>query len=367
MAIRLSRCNLGRGAIHPNGTNFRRTPRLDVVARTRRLCEMGLIKKTERPAWLEWCERVPPMENHSLHLQARTVRNPYPRMLEFLLNKYPDLRFQDCYVDGNDWSAGNDSYRDDHPAMQFVARQLDLMRRDGLSKKKAFEETEKMFKGRREYLEREQKVMMASAYDLDIKPMFTTGQAYLQVEMAKSEAGQLNQIRDRLRQMAARAQEAARPQEAAEKENEQEADVLRRPRGMELTEMESVKMEKKSTDDVKKEEVLKLDKITIPDETDDTYGSDEAPKDPEASPIVAQAPRIREAMDPGVQIITPKKRVSSVQDLASMIKARQSFEKTFDDGNESALDDRRRSRQEAEDADEDDDFSFGHTEKKKKR
>ena len=25
---------------------------------------------------------------------------------------------QDCYVDGNDWSAGNDAYRDDHPVMQ---------------------------------------------------------------------------------------------------------------------------------------------------------------------------------------------------------------------------------------------------------
>ena len=44
---------------------------------------------------------------------------------------------QDCYVDGNDWSAGNDAYRDDHPVMQFVGKQLEIMRMEGTSKKEA--------------------------------------------------------------------------------------------------------------------------------------------------------------------------------------------------------------------------------------
>mmetsp|Transcript_40846 Transcript_40846/g.89363 ORF Transcript_40846/g.89363 Transcript_40846/m.89363 type:complete len:381 (+) Transcript_40846:41-1183(+) len=188
-----------RGAIHPNGSNFRRAARLDVVARMRKLCDMKLIEK--RPQWLEWCERVPPMENHNLNLQTRTVRNPYPRMVEFLLKKYPDLRFQDCYVDGNDWSCGNDTYRDDHPAMQFVARQLDLMRRKGLSKKQAFAETEEMFRDRRERLEREQKVMMAMALDSGVTPMFTTGRAYLEVQKANAEVAHLKKIRMELRKM----------------------------------------------------------------------------------------------------------------------------------------------------------------------
>jgi len=166
------------------------------VARVRRLTEMGVLK--ERPQWLEWAERVPPMENTNLNLQVRTIRNPYPQMIEFLLKKYPDLRFQDCYVDGNDWSVGNDAYRDDHPVMQFVARQLDFMNQ-GFSKKKAFRMTEELFRERREYLEREQKVMMAMALDSGIAPMFTTGSAYLQTEAEKAEEAHLRQILKELR------------------------------------------------------------------------------------------------------------------------------------------------------------------------
>lgn len=188
-----------KGAIHPNSTNFRRIARLDVVARVRRLCEAGLLE--QRPQWLEWCERVPPMENHNLHLQARNIRNPYPQMIRFLLRKYPDLRFQDCYVDGNDWSAGNDSFRADHPVMQFVARQLEIMRTEGVSKREAFQRTEELFRQRREHLEREQKVMMAMALDAGLAPMFATGQAYLQAEKVKSEAAHLNEIRRQLRDM----------------------------------------------------------------------------------------------------------------------------------------------------------------------
>jgi len=143
---------------------------------------------------------VPPMENHNLNLQVRKIRNPYPQMVNFLLKKYPDLRFQDCYVDGNDWSVGNDTFRDDHPVMQFVARQLDFMNQ-GLSKKEAFRETEKVFRERREYLEREQKVMMAMALNSGLAPMFSTGRAYLEVESAKSEAAHLQGIRRQLRSL----------------------------------------------------------------------------------------------------------------------------------------------------------------------
>jgi len=196
-----------KGAIHPNGSNFRRVARLDVVARVRKLSQMGLLK--ERPRWLEWCERVPPMENHNLHLQARTVRNPYPQMVNFLLNKYPDLRFQDCYVDGNDWSVGNDAFRDDHPVMQFVARQLEIMRTEDVSKKEAFEKTEKLFRERRDQLEREQKLMMAMAVDAGFRPMFSTGQAYLQAEKARAEAAHLQVIKSKLAGMRKAAQQRA--------------------------------------------------------------------------------------------------------------------------------------------------------------
>merc|ERR1740121_2698819 len=141
------------------------------------------------------------MENHSLNLQSRTIRSPYPQMPNFVLKKYPDLRFQDCYVDGNDWSMGNDAYRADHPAMQFVARQLDLMRTENLSKKEAFAQTEELFRQRREHLEREQKVMMALALDAGLAPMFSTGKEYLQAERCKAEVAHLNNIRRQLREM----------------------------------------------------------------------------------------------------------------------------------------------------------------------
>lgn len=181
-----------KGACHPNGSNFQRVARLDVVNRVRRLSEVGLLK--ERPKWLNWCERVPPMENHNLQLQTRTVRSPYPQMVNFLLKKYPDLRFQDCYVDGNDWSAGNDSYRDDHPVMQFVGKQLEIMRTEGTSKKEAFKRTEEHFRERRRNLETEQKLMMAMAVKAGFQPMFCTGRAYLEVEKARLESAHLKKI-----------------------------------------------------------------------------------------------------------------------------------------------------------------------------
>lgn len=203
-----------KAAVHPNGSNFRRVAKLDVVSRVRMLNQMGLLK--ERPKWLEWCQRVPPMENHNLHLQARTIRNPYPQMVDFLLKKYPDLRFQDCYVDGNDWSVGNDAYRDDHPVMQFVAQQLKLMREEGLTKREAFKRTEDIFRERRESLEREQKVMMAMAITQGFKPMFSTGRAYLEVEKARIESGHLTRIISALRKQRASAEET-RDDEALQK------------------------------------------------------------------------------------------------------------------------------------------------------
>eukprot|EP00929_Paragymnodinium_shiwhaense_P015165 TRINITY_DN123205_c0_g1_i1.p1 TRINITY_DN123205_c0_g1~~TRINITY_DN123205_c0_g1_i1.p1 ORF type:complete len:405 (+),score=117.50 TRINITY_DN123205_c0_g1_i1:150-1364(+) len=229
--FRSALCRYGgqKGANHPNTSNWNRNFRMDIVARTRKQCEVGLVK--ERPQWLEWCERVPPMELKGLQLQARTIRNPYPNMLAHLLKKYPDLRFQDCYVDGNDWSVGNDAFRDDHPAMQFVARQLQLMREEGMSKQKAFKETERMFQERREHLEREQKVLMASALDLGLAPMFTTGTAYLEVEKAKNEAAHLNQIRLKLREMRKKQVE-----EKASDELSREADRSARAGGQEREE-----------------------------------------------------------------------------------------------------------------------------------
>merc|ERR1712137_616004 len=99
-----------------------------------------------------------------------------------------------------------DNYRNDHPVMQFVARQRQLMN-EGLSKKDAFSRTEELFRQRREYLENEQKVMMAMALDMGVQPMFATGQAYLHMEKARGEAAHLNQIRQQLRRMKQREQD----------------------------------------------------------------------------------------------------------------------------------------------------------------
>mmetsp|Transcript_89777 Transcript_89777/g.187591 ORF Transcript_89777/g.187591 Transcript_89777/m.187591 type:complete len:352 (-) Transcript_89777:126-1181(-) len=219
-----------KGAVHPNGSSFRRVARLDVVQRMRRLVDSGMISYTTgdkvitRPRWLGTCEEIPPMENHNLNLQAKDVRSPYPQMLNFVLKKYPDMRFQDVYVDGNDWSVGNDTYRADHPAMQFVARQLKYMREENLSKWKAFQKTEDFFRKRRMEQEVNQKVAMASMLGYlpegstksSWKPMFTTGQAYAQAEQARSEAAILDQIRMQLR----KSKESA-PAYSAEPEPEQ--------------------------------------------------------------------------------------------------------------------------------------------------
>ncbi|KYF43426.1 hypothetical protein TGARI_227860 [Toxoplasma gondii ARI] len=236
---------MGKGAVHYTGTNFRRVQRLDIVDRMRALVAQGLV---DAPLWMSAAERAPPMELSNLKLMDRKVHNKYLSLTQAVLKKYPNMRFQDCYVDGNDWSKGNDSYRADHPVMQFVALQLRLMNL-GLDRHAAFREAEQAFYARRMQLEKQQKLNMAAAVVAaaardpsafarrpgsrgqggsvpssslprltamglgDVQPLFTSGQAYWQFEIAKSQANHLLRIRSVLRRMKAQA-EAAAQQEA---------------------------------------------------------------------------------------------------------------------------------------------------------
>ncbi|CBZ54121.1 conserved hypothetical protein [Neospora caninum Liverpool] len=210
----------------------------------RALVAQGLV---EPPLWLSAAERAPPMELPNLKLADRKVHNKYLALTQAVLKKYPNMRFQDCYVDGNDWSKGNDTYRADHPVMQFVALQLRLMNL-GLDRRTAFREAEQAFYARRMLLEKEQKMNMAAAVVAaasrdptafarkpdgrgrggsvpssslaritamglgDVQPLFTSGQAYWQFEIAKSQANHLLRIRSVLRRMHAQAEAAAQQQ-----------------------------------------------------------------------------------------------------------------------------------------------------------
>ncbi|OEH80595.1 hypothetical protein cyc_02815 [Cyclospora cayetanensis] len=127
-----------KGAIHYTGTNFSRLRRLDVVSRVRALTHQRMM---QRPQWLTYAERAPPLELSSLHLKCRRVHNTYLALTRELLQKYPDVRFQDCFVEGNDPVKGLDTFRADHPAMQFVALQLRLMNQ-GVPKAAAFKKME---------------------------------------------------------------------------------------------------------------------------------------------------------------------------------------------------------------------------------
>jgi hypothetical protein len=197
------------GAVHPNTTNFSRSLRLNVVERVRKLVAQGAYES--RPEWLQFVERAPPMELENLSLRDIRIKNPYPSMVQFVLKKYPDMRFQDCFVDGNDWSKGNDRYRDDHPVMQFVARQLQLMNTENLSKKDAFERTRQEFLERRKTLETRQKLEMAIAYNQRMvpaftspshpNPVYTTGAAIAHQREAQLEVEHLNHIRRKLRML----------------------------------------------------------------------------------------------------------------------------------------------------------------------
>lgn len=193
---------MGKGSVWATTTNFRRYPsKFNIVEKMRRYIDAHLY---DRPAWLESAERAPPPELASLFRNRRVVHNPYPDLVRTILHKYPHLRFQDCYVDGNDWSPGNDRYRDDHPVMQLAARQLQLMN-EGYPKRQALAKAEEEFRGRRRQLERSQKIMMALAVDERVDPIFTTGHAYWQSQIADEEARHLLRIRRILRILRRRA------------------------------------------------------------------------------------------------------------------------------------------------------------------
>jgi hypothetical protein len=192
------------GAVHPNSGNFSRGSKFNIVERIRKLVNQNAYEK--RPQWLEFVERAPPMELHNLKLRDIRVRSPYPSMVRFVLQEFPDMRFQDCFVDGNDWSKGNDRYRDDHPVMQFVARQLQLMNEEGLTRPEAFEKTRCEYLDRRRLIENQAKVDMAIACNQRIvpafnSPLFTTAAGVARSREAELEIAHLNHIRRKLRML----------------------------------------------------------------------------------------------------------------------------------------------------------------------
>ena len=148
------------------------------------------------------------MEVMNLRIQNRSLKNPYPKLITSLLKKYPDMRFQDCFVDGNDWSKGNDTYRDDHPVMQFVTRQLQFMN-EGIEKWEAFKKTEEEFRDRRNKLEIQQKLEMAMAANSNVipafgsahlpNPVYPNAEAYAHQTAAQLEILHLRHIQRRLR------------------------------------------------------------------------------------------------------------------------------------------------------------------------
>ena len=191
------------GAIHPNSSNFSRTTRFNVVDRVRRLVAQGAYES--RPDWLESAERAPPMELDNLNLREIRIRNPYIGMVRHVLKKFPDMRFQDCFVDGNDWSKGNDKFRADHPVMQFVARQLQLINKEGMSRSAAFTKTSQEYLERRKQLEAQHKLDMALACNQRIVPAFsgiyTTGSGIARAQECEIEVIHLNHIRRKLRML----------------------------------------------------------------------------------------------------------------------------------------------------------------------
>jgi len=186
--VSATRLGTGKGAIHPTGSNFRREARWDAVRRMRAMVDQGTY---DEPRWLKWAERSPPLELGELVMNAKKIKNPYPKLMNFLLKKYPELRFHDMYVEGNDWSQGNDMYLDTHPAMQFVARQLQHMNA-GKTKKDAFKLTEEWFLERRLKQELEHKILMADMVGIErVQPMFTSPHGYWQAEIAKWQSTEL--------------------------------------------------------------------------------------------------------------------------------------------------------------------------------
>nr|BAN64210.1 hypothetical protein [Babesia bovis] len=190
---------MAKGAVHITGSNFaiRRRLRWDILDRMRKLVQSGTC---ERPRWLEWVERAPPLETRNMLHTDRAVRNPYLPLIDTLLRKYPHLRFEGCYNPANQWQKGLDNYTADHPVMQFVGNQLHLMNR-GMSQKEAFEKTERMFYKRRMESEADIKVAMALGVDEHAAPKYTTGYAYVHAKIAQERGMFLTHVRDELRRM----------------------------------------------------------------------------------------------------------------------------------------------------------------------
>ncbi|KAK1932713.1 hypothetical protein X943_000462 [Babesia divergens] len=188
---------MAKGAVHITGSNFaaRRRLRWDILDRMRKLVYNGTC---DRPKWLEWVERAPPLETRNILHTDRTIRNPYIPLVAALLKKYPHLRFEQCFRPENQWQKGLDHYAVDHPVMQFVANQLSLMN-TGMSQKDAFQKTEKMFYKRRMEMEARIKVAMALAVDEDVEPLYTSGYAYWHKKIAQERGIFLMHIRDELR------------------------------------------------------------------------------------------------------------------------------------------------------------------------
>ncbi|KYO01415.1 hypothetical protein PGSY75_0728300 [Plasmodium gaboni] len=188
---------MGKGAVHPNGSNFCRFLKYNIVDKMRTLVNTNLY---DTPRWLEWSERAPPMEIYNISLKTKYNNNKYMELVKFLLKKYPHLRFQDCYVEGNNNIKGYDYFRNDHIITQMATHQLYYMNR-GYSRKEALEKTEKIFYDRRMDIEKQQKINMCLAIDEKVKPIYTNGYQYLYEKMADNEKAHLSIILKKLRNM----------------------------------------------------------------------------------------------------------------------------------------------------------------------
>ncbi|KOB62499.1 hypothetical protein PFHG_04228 [Plasmodium falciparum HB3] len=169
----------------------------NIVDKMRTLVNTNLY---DTPRWLEWSERAPPMEIYNISLKTKYNNNKYMDLVKFLLKKYPHLRFQDCYVEGNNNIKGYDYFRNDHIITQMATHQLYYMNR-GYSKKEALEKTEKLFYDRRMDIEKQQKINMCLAIDEKVKPIYTNGYQYLYEKMADNEKAHLSIILKKLRNM----------------------------------------------------------------------------------------------------------------------------------------------------------------------
>ncbi|VWU52006.1 conserved protein, unknown function [Hepatocystis sp. ex Piliocolobus tephrosceles] len=188
---------MGKGAVHPTGSNFCRALKYNIVDKMRMLVDTNLYNK---PRWMEWAERAPPMEIHNISLKSRYNNNKYIELVKYLLQKYPHMRFQDCYVEGNNNLKGYDYFRNDHIITQMATHQLYYMNR-GYTKKDALEKVEKIFYNRRMMLEKQQKINMCLAIDEKIKPLYTNGYSYLYEKMADNEKAHLKNILNKLKSM----------------------------------------------------------------------------------------------------------------------------------------------------------------------